>query len=121
VARSVANESRIAAARAGRDAGDAHSRTNGGSGLKVPVNAARGGVQSVDRAALRTDKHTTAGHRWLCIRAQLTRKPERPLEFQAWDFLFPDARHRTVLIPGVRRVDAPSVPSRPGERVPESA
>ena len=90
VAGSVANESRVPPARARRDAGDGYGSPYGGSGLKVPVDTAGGGVQSVNRAALRTDKHTAAGHRWLRIRAQLSGEPESPLELQAWNVLLAD-------------------------------
>ena len=53
-----------------------------GRGLKMPVNAAGGGVQRVNGTAWRTNKHTAAGHRWLRIRAQLSGEAEGPLSFK---------------------------------------
>ena len=101
------------------NAADADGRAHGSGCSKKPVDAAGGGTERIDVAALAADENTAADDRGLGVGADVTGKTKSPFELQPRHVRRGEPGHRAILISRIGRIHAPAVPERSSQRVGE--
>ena len=108
----VAEECGIAWAEFGLDAADADSCAHAPGRVEEPANAARRGIDRINRAAGAADKNASAGEGRVGVGVQRGRKSEGPLDLQLANIRGADSSLRGGLKARVQEIQAPAVPLR---------